>query len=303
VLADGKLELTAGLRYFEDSVGSTEGNVGAQPLLDTDSDFDATTSRVILSWHASSNVATYVSYSEGFRSGFDQFLTAKTILNFPPVEPDRLKNYEIGAKGSLWEGRLTFDSAVFFIDWQDVQQSLSVVLDGLPRAANLNGSSASGIGVEAGISIEPLDNLRFGVDVSWNDLTFDDPVLSAGVVLYDKGDRLNSSPEYTAGAFAEYSFPLGSGGFEGTFSASGNYTAQQEFRTLAGPALYRTLGDSLLIARTQFAIRAPDRWTASIYVDNLGDERGTPILAPYGMPDWSVRPVPRTYGLQLEYQF
>jgi hypothetical protein len=34
------------------------------------------------------SVGRHASCAEGFRSGLDQFLLAKTLLNFPPVKPD-----------------------------------------------------------------------------------------------------------------------------------------------------------------------------------------------------------------------
>src|SRR5262249_30648422 len=36
-------------------------------------------------------------------------------------KPDRTKNYEIGAKGSLGEGIFSYDVSAYYIDWSDIQ--------------------------------------------------------------------------------------------------------------------------------------------------------------------------------------
>jgi len=314
VFLDGRYELTGGLRYFEDTVTSNEGSVDAPPLLKTKSKFDALTPRVVLTWHPTEAATVYGSYAEGFRSGFDQYLFSKTVLNAPPIEPDKLKNYELGTKGSLSSGRFSYEAAVYYIDWQDVQQSLTIVpADGIPRAGNTNGGSASGVGVELAASTRVVDGLDVGVNFSWNDLTTDDAVVAhvfsaslgdfQDVVLFGEGDRLNSSPEYTAGVFADYSFPLGAHGLEGKLSASANYVSEQEYRSLLGGGVYHTVGDAMLIARAAFSIDANDRWAATLFAENLNNERGTPLKAPIGVPDFSARVRPRTIGLQLEYRF
>ena len=38
------------------------------------------------------------------------------------VEPDTLRNYELGAKGKIFANRLNYDLSVYFMDWQDTIQ-------------------------------------------------------------------------------------------------------------------------------------------------------------------------------------
>lgn len=306
---DGSLELTAGLRYFEDDVGVRENvrhtGVPGEPLVQASSKFHKVTPRVVLTWHPNDQITVYGSYSEGFRSGFNQQPTVINLVpEFPPAKPDLLKNYELGAKGSLWGGRVNFDTALYFIDWQDVQQPLVVPFGGILVTALVNGESASGTGYEFAVTAEPVEGLELGVNFSWNDLAMDADVISSGVVLFDKGDRLNFSPEYTVGASADYVFPIGGAGFEGRFSASANYTSEQEHRTLRARVPRITVGDPMLIARTSFSVDAPDHWTATIFVDNVNNEQGTPIRQPFSLAvDRDARVRPRTVGVQLECRF
>jgi hypothetical protein len=134
--------------------------------------------------------------------------------------------------------------------------------------------------------------------VGWNDLTMDTAVISGNTTLFEKGDRLNYSPEYTAGAFADYRFPLGGTAFEGELSVSASYSSEQ---TNHGDG-YVTTGDELLIVRAGFSIDSPNRWSATLFVDNLTNCDGAGP-AEYPVPDWYPRVRPRTMGLQFEYRY
>lgn len=308
ILADGRFEITAGLRYFEDDVTQIEnvpqsGDLNDPTIRDNDT-FSKTSPRVVLTWHPAANSTVYASYSEGFRSGFNQNANIIRVApDFPPLQEDNLVNYELGAKGSLGSGLFSYDTAVFYIDWEDVQQSITVDVNGLPTTVLVNGESASGAGFEFAFTAQPVDALNFGVSFSWNDLAIDGNTLSEGVLLFEKGDRLNYSPEYTVGASVDYSFPFGSSGLHGTFSVSGNYSSEQSERSIVGGAQAIGTGDSILIGRASLAVQARERWTALLFVDNFNDEDGPPIRTSLGIPDWSQRLRPRTMGLQLEYRF
>lgn len=311
---DGQLELTGGLRYFEDEVENRQlSNPSSTTvaLIRSDGKFDAVSPRVVMTWHASDDMTVYTSYSEGFRSGFPQSPTVKAAApGFPPVDSDNLVNYEIGSKGSLWDGRLSFDAAVFYIDWEDIQQSITVdAVSGtgtpLRVAALINGESADGLGAEFGVTTSPIPGLELGINYSWNDLTFSGDIFtltSAGVpvLLFAEGDRLTNSPEHTAGVSIDYEFSLGGNGYEGLFSGSANYISSRTTRGLIAGVTNVREGDNMLTSRLSFAVSSPAGWSASLFVDNLNDERGTPFVGPNAIPEFN-RIRPRTIGLQLEY--
>ena len=307
---DDRFEVTGGLRYFEDDLAQRETSRlnGAPPdqLIDIEDKFNATTPRLVLTWRPNEDTSIYASYSEGFRSGAHQFPAVLAVYPVQATEPDHLTNYEVGAKSSLVDGRINFESALYYIDWRDVQQSVTVrVPVGTTfrdLSALLNGHSASGLGFDLGIGAQPVQGLELGVSLSWNDLGMDSDVISGGVVLFDKGDRLNNSSEYTVGVNADYVFPLGKNGFEGSFSTSANYTSEQEWRTLIAGRRNIFVSDSMTIARAAFSVSAPDHWTATLFVDNANNEGGSPAKRP-DVPSWSVRVRPRTIGLQLEYHY
>lgn len=293
---DNQLGLTLGLRQFHDDVSSEKG-VQTAPTFDASASFDATTPRAVLTWYPSSDFTLYGSFSEGFRSGMPQYYTiAQSDPNLPPLKPDKLYNYEIGTKGDVLDKRVEFDAALYYIDWRDVQQTLSVPYAGGYIGAQVNGQTASGPGFEVSVITRPLDSWNFGADFSWNDLTFDETVYSAGQVLFNKGDRLNFSSQYTAGGFTDYSFPLFAG-FAGKFSASANYNSKQTNHAIG----LLIKGDQLLMVRASFSVVA-DHWGVTLYGENLNNAYGaTP--AEIAVPDWYPRPRPRTAGVTIDYHF
>lgn len=310
-LLDGQVEVTAGLRYFEDEVTMHEDGrwlFGAPldpPLTVFGATFSATTPRVVLAWHPQEQLTVYTSYSEGFRSGWAQNPSVLTVAPYPPVEPDHLTNYELGAKGSLGR-RLHFEAALYFIEWRDMQSALGVeILPGLFQGAGVNvDGSASGVGVDFAVTAAPVDRLELGASVSWNDLRLDDDIIDGlGAVVNRQGERFSGSSEYTLGASADYVFPLGGNGFAGQVSASANYTSEQVGQSLVAGVWETFGGDPILISRASVSIRAPARWTASLFVDNLNNERGSPVRISRTNRDLDVRVRPRTVGVQFEYRY
>lgn len=293
-----KLEWAVGLRYFHDDVSNRNNTLNQS----VDKSFTATTPRVVLTWYPNNEVTTYASYSQGFRSGFPQNV-GFVPPEFPSLRPDKLHNLEVGAKADMLGGQVSFDSALYYIDWRDVQQTLTVPHNGVPVTALVNGISASGIGFDLGLTFRPAAGLALGLNGSWSDLKMDSDVFSEGVLLFAKGDRLNLSPEYTAGAFSDYVFPLGASGLNARLSASANYSSSQAQRTITTGVKVVQVGDPIFTARAGFSIVSPNRWTAGVFVENLTDEDGSPARNLAVVTDWDLRVRPRTIGVQLDYNF
>jgi iron complex outermembrane recepter protein len=274
--------------------------LGNLPLSYESDSFDSTTPRAVLTWYPDSEWMVYGSYSEGFRSGSPQYPpVVRVVPGFGPAKPDKLHNYEIGAKADLLGKRISIETALYYIEWNDVMQNIQVPFgNNVLLTALINGESASGLGFDFGMTARPLDGLELGVNFCWNDLKHDADTFSGGTILFRKGSRLASSSEFAGAVSGDYSFPLGGKGFKGRLSASANYISEQQANTLNGPIF----GDSLMTARAGLALVAPDHWTATIFVDNISNEYG--VLAAQGQgAEFSPRMRPRTVGLQIDYRF
>lgn len=314
-LFDDRFEVSAGARYFHDETHHVTGP-GLYESAPLEGRFNNVSPRVAFTWHPAKDFTTYASYSTGFRSGFGQGpLTVLSAPNLPPVQPDKLYNYEVGAKADLFDGRASFDTALYYIVWKDVQQSVNVLFNGAGVSADVNGASASGPGVDFALTLRPAAGLSVSASFGWNQLTMDQAVVSGGILYSNKGDRLVSSPEYTAGFNIAYSAPLGGSGYLVRFDASGNYIsnyyADSAGGVPAGGQLQVTEGESYLTGRASIGIAAPRHWSASIYTENLNNYSGsfTPNNqsapnAAWHLPDaLLLRVRPRTTGLEFDYRF
>lgn len=309
---DGFFSITAGLRYFEDENGirQTDNLVDpTAPLITSDAKFDSISPRAVFNWHASDTLTAYASYAEGFRSGFGQSPSALAIApTLPAVQEDNLTNYEVGAKGSAFDGLVSFDAAVFYIDWENTQLPLGVQIPGtdpvITLSALVNFQGASGPGAEAGVTFRPASGLDITLNASWNDLAADtDAVTLVGttnVLLIPEGGRLPYSPEWTGNLLVDYEFSLGN--FEGVASGGVSYLSEMPLYFTSGTLGSVAFSEESWISRASFAVRTPNGWTASLFVENLTDENV--VLTPSTTAAISpvVRPRPRTIGLQFEYK-
>lgn len=301
-----RLELTGGVRHYQDDVSQLGQLTPGTPFTPAGGTFGANTPRGVLTWHVSDTQMVYASYSQGFRSGFPQ--DPSVPAGYPSVRPDRLRNYELGSKGNLLGGTLAYDTSVYYMRWDEIQQLLLVPYAGVPTGSGavLNGQAASGVGIDFALSAQPTENLRLSAAVSWNDLEMDSTVISSGLPLFQKGDRPNYSPETTADASAEYQFALGSQGYKGGVTGSVNYISQQNYHVIVNGGLPNAQaivqpGDPMTVGRLSFSVLAPTHWTATLFADNVNNWRGTPIQPFPEVTNWNARVRPRTMGLKFDY--
>jgi outer membrane receptor protein involved in Fe transport len=302
--ADGTVELTGGLRYFSDRVSTVERTpstgVPTQVLANRTATFHALTPRVVLTYLPSRTFTAYASYSQGFRSGFNQSPSViRTAPDLPPVEADKLHNFEVGTKGNVLGGTLTFDAALYYIKWKGIQSNLTLRYLGVPIAATVNGPSASGIGFDLAMTAHPTHGFEVGTTFSYSGLKLDEQVISNLIVLFDKGDRLSYSPKFTVGIFSDYNFPIGGSGLEGRIEGSFNYRSKVPARALVSGVSRLYLSDDSTIGRAAFSVKSPANWTATLFVDNVTNYKG--LLQPPTDVSQMLRIRPRTVGLQVEF--
>jgi iron complex outermembrane recepter protein len=302
LLFDGKLELTAGLRHFHDDVDQRGQTGPGSDFVYASGTAEANTPRGVITWHLTDSLMTYASYSEGFRSGFPQ--DPPVLLAFPSfaaVKPDRLRNFEMGSKGTFLDGHLAYNASVYHMNWNDIQLQLFAPLNGVPYPAIANGAQAKGSGLDLALTFNWAD-FTLSPYVSWNDLKVSSAVLSGGTPLYLKGDRPSGSPETTAGVSADYL--ILAAGHNLHLAASANYTSPQTYRTVSGTTLLVQGANSVFITRASIAFDLTSQWTASVYGENLNNWHGTTaVMFPATVPDWDARLRPLTVGVQAEYRF
>ncbi|MCG8443200.1 MAG: TonB-dependent receptor, partial [Caulobacterales bacterium] len=146
------LTLTLGVRYSRDKATQISGET-------FNGEWDAWTPKFSLSYDVNDDWLVYGTVSRGYKpGGFDTAISpSDPVLEFE-FDSETAWNYEVGVKGTAFDGRLIAEAAVFYLDWKDLQARFSDVFgdDFITNAA-----SARSVGGELQLSLYPTENLFF----------------------------------------------------------------------------------------------------------------------------------------------
>jgi outer membrane receptor protein involved in Fe transport len=270
----------------------------------------------------------YADYSEGFRRG-----GANAIPLSGPFEvssglliyrPDKTKNYELGAKGTLFTNA-HYTADVFFVDWNNFQLDTSSYYGGYPLVGNGEKAHSKGVELSFDGKLGPHFGYALGytytiAEVAQNfsilDRLDDGTDHEAAIVSAQSGYPLPNSPKNSATISLDYAHvtvPLAPY-WSMRFHLDGNYrsaTLSRLLSTIPGaPAPFLIGGFSLWNGSVDLVDR--NGLTMSLYGQNLFDTLGiSGGLDPgeAGPPPTNVRAAhyyisrPRTIGIRLAYSF
>jgi outer membrane receptor protein involved in Fe transport len=191
--------------------------------------------------------------------------------------PDTTKNYEAGFKTTLYDGRVTFNGAVFFIEWTDPQLTSATINASIPIVVNAEGAETKGVELNGSWLITDALSVRGSYSHSEAALTAAAPGLVSsitppgfGTVLIDgrDGDRLPGSPEDQFSIFGSYVYDVAAGR---TLTFNGGYSWQGDVLSRAGGLGNGLTLDSYGVANVS-AVYDTGPWSASLFVNNLFDE-------------------------------
>ncbi len=264
------------------------------------------------------NGLLYASVSTGYKSGGLQDGGAT-------FKHEELTNYEIGGKFSFLEGRVIWNSAIYYMDFKNFQLSAPVTFPDGNRGlgfSNVQGSTKVW-GYESELSALIGDNDRVNLTVSGV------PEKELGTLLYAgsndyqglppcppasgisncmnvTGNELPHAPDFALTLMWEHDFPLGNGGML-TPRLSGHYETETWLSVF-------NLGDEdqqKAYGRGDFSLRYEEpegRWWAGMYVQNFTDEKTRTAAGRFnpggGQFLWVSQYLPpRTYGVNFGLRF
>lgn len=256
-------------------------------------------------YHITPDVMVFVRAASGYRPGGPN-------ANLPTIPlqsfgSDRSVNYELGLKGTALDSALTFDLALFQIDWKDVQLQNSDLSSGFVFFTN--GSKARVRGVEGAVNWRPWGGMAVDANASYTDavLTQSLPEQVPGVssLIAQRGDRMPNTPKFRAAVSLQQDFDLSdqASAFAGaTLTYVGDRLGQ--FVNLPGGDRTRLPSYANLDLRAGVSIQK--RWDLSFYVRNLFDKQG--VLTSENFSGLQTVPTvtfvtPRTVGVVLSAEF
>ena len=325
--------LTGGLRYGGvDSRGYTEGGYNSnylanalmgvpgpltittiEPAVGAKAEERGPSFKVSASFEPTPSLTTYATVSTGFRTpvvnayaGRPSLVDPNDIIIPYGAESDKLRNYELGAKGRWLDGRLSANLALYWIDWSDIQVQANRTSDSVQFATNIG--AARSRGVEFEIVANPTADLRIAlsgsyIDAKVTELTPEEEAISGAVP-----DARLASPKFQGAASILYGFNLapgvrGTGAVHfqhvGSFPSSFPHVPGQPGQ--ASPTFGYT--DSYNLVNLALGA-ATDRLSVTAYVENLFDDDAVTYIHPEAfLASRFARLRPRTVGLRLSYDY
>ena len=237
---------------------------GTEPFIQKWED-SATTVRASAEYDPSETSMTYLSYSEGFKSG-----GANNGDCNAPYSPETVDAYELGYKATLSEGSTTLRAAAFHYDYSDFQ-----ILQVKDFAANyMNADDAEIMGLELELTSVLNDNWMINagltlLDTEYGEFLQEDLSVFNGVKVQIEGNPLNNSPETSLILGVTYDTTFNSGSSL-SLSIDGAYRSRVYFREFGNVADSQD-GYSIVNFNANW-VSADGGFAARFFVSNLTDE-------------------------------
>lgn len=166
--------------------------------------------RIGFDYQFSDDVMVYASYSEGFKSGgFNVRANTQAVPESGnPYDPETVSSFEIGAKSTLLDGRITLNGALFLNDYEDIQLSVFTALpDSTFFGDFTNAGKATINGLEIDFTMALSESVTLNASYGYLDADYDEYV-DAGVDIAD-AENLTNAPENTFNIGIQYDGSLG----------------------------------------------------------------------------------------------
>jgi len=267
------------------------------------------TPRATLEYFWSDEVMTYFSWARGVKPGGYSLLTIGAfgldpnldgIYDEAEFEPEILDVWEIGAKTTLFDGRVRLNGAVYYQDFKDKQISLQKIIGNTTGVVteNIDGSRINGLEVDA--TWQANDNWRFQLGYTYLDSEYTDyttitnsatTILKAaagpstsdcstvavvpgsdpaspryGCEVSFNGNSLERTPQHAVLFNLNYTNALGDTGFEWYSEADYNYQSSRYLEQY-------NIAELQAYSLTNFRIGLlADNWDVQFYINNVFDE-------------------------------
>ncbi|MDA8963109.1 TonB-dependent receptor [Pseudomonadales bacterium] len=287
---------------FSNKGAATDGNAGnnLDQIFSGSNDTSASEGfigKVSLSWTPSEDQLYYVTWSEGFRSGFLNRPGGKGNDDYTvpfSYDTDDVTNYEFGWKLDLLDGNLRLNGDIFFVQVESLQVGIfDAGITNLFFADNAADAEIKGVEGE----FIWLPGAAEGLTVSGGFSVLDTEITESFITTFvQEGDELAFAPELQLNLQARYEWELSSGQ---TAHVMPHISYSDEAATdIVVPN--RTMLDSWTLVGVTAGV-TNDQWSAELYIDNLTDERAEISgNATYNRDRINVTR-PRTLGFRVSY--
>ncbi|QNA86325.1 TonB-dependent receptor [Sphingomonas sp. So64.6b] len=292
--------------------------------------------RASLKYEFLPDIMAYVTYARGYKGpGFSGLsITPSNIINGTAdqrVAPEIPHSIEIGAKGDLFDRKLSFNIAVFRTRYENFQAQVSTPQNGQFVSRIANAGQVTVKGIEFGVSIHPVRDVSFDFGGTYLKARFGDfpgvscysiyaPTLAnpaatvpqpgcVGGLINVRGNKVDNAPEFQYYIRAAWEPKELFGSFTGFVNADWSHRSSVFYSATNNPLTFQE-GYGLLGG--QIGIGADDNgWRVSLYGSNILNKiwaanlsaSPTPAINPGGSIQFFSPDSFRHVGIKLEARF
>jgi len=293
-----KLSLTVGLRYTDEEKSFLPDQIiyqnyfagSGHPMLDApfmqagsrilphlkkETNISESTPLINLAYRWNEEVMTYISYSEGFKSGgFSQRVFPPQVAGatapagtsdldlIPDFDPEFAEVYEVGFKYNGWNNRLRLNGAIFHTEYDDLQVQVFTSVAPVTK----NAASATITGWELEMNILPAENWFVEASYGWLNPRYDD--LDSAETLFGSGNEFERTAERTANISIGHELETDFGNFIGRIDWS---YRSREYMDAFNTELIAQESYDLVNANINWTSPSGD-WEIMLNAKNLTDE-------------------------------
>lgn len=300
-----RLTLTFGARYTSENkkqyIWHPDSGI---PYTKADKGWTNFTPTFTASYSFMDNVNGYFRIARGWKSGGFNSEAVTTQIFAKAYNPEKVTSYELGLKSRLFDNRLQLNTAVFYNKVEDMQ--LSIFTGGASAASIIeNAGKATIWGFELEMVGQVTDNLRAFLNYGYLHPRYDEFLNASGQDV--RSDQYFAySPENTIAAGLDWTIleeSFGKLDFHADWSFKDNYTpyidpAQREVTKISG---YYLVNAKLTLS--EIPVGDDQKLQVSLWGKNLTDEEYRVTGIPFG--PWTISNFgdPRTYGVEVTYEF
>lgn len=210
--ATDQLGFTFSGRYTHEKKSANDIDT-AGTFVDSDT-FDSFTPRVSVNYQVTDDAMVYFSAAKAIKSGgFNVVSGLGAILpSERTYDKEKSWNYEVGAKTSWFDNRLTFNVTSYLIKWNNqIVRALGSTLVPL----NINAGKTTSNGVEVELSAQPMEGLDVRAGFAYTNSKYDNfDFTTLSLVGFSPsetqlaGTRLQYVSKYTANGTVQYRKPV-----------------------------------------------------------------------------------------------
>lgn len=296
-----QINVFGGLRYSKDEKDYALNNQDSTALLRASAryaitashDWDKLTWRLGGDYSPSENVMLYGVISTGFKSGGFQDTPSTATSAVTPFNPETARLYELGAKTTLLDRRLTWNTSIYQTDYQDLQVRSTRGFDTITN----NAGKARIRGVETSIDARVDEHVRLSATYAYTDGKF--------LSLFDRGadrsgNRMTRSPRHKLTLSPSFTQPLASGA---RLEAAIDATFESK--------VYDDLDNNQIITRKPRSLvdgrlvydSAEGHWSLSVWGKNLTNDIYKTHQVVFQGTNLAIYAPPRTVGATLRWKY